>query len=183
MFMGNIKKRFLDFINESSNESSTEVYSNLLDNVELLKNKFSDYREVLDFFSHIEGEFYGKDNPVVGIGFTSGSFGVPLFRDISNDLLKSDFNLDLDDIKRRHKTSYYVKNISDFINWNKRSCDKKYYYYTTPKVYRLFHDEKYSGEEKEDFIRDYFSGHSLSDRYDISITSPVDYIDINLVEK
>ena len=88
MFMGNIKIKFVDFINEGSNEGS----SNLLDNVELLKNKFSDYREVLDFFSHIEGEFYGKDNPVVGIGFTSGSFGVPLFRDISNDLIKSDFN-------------------------------------------------------------------------------------------
>ena len=66
MFMGNIKKRFLDFINEGSNLDSNQ----LLDNVELLKNKFSDYREVLDFFSHIEGEFYGKDNPVVGIGFT-----------------------------------------------------------------------------------------------------------------
>ncbi len=64
--MGNIKKRFLDFINEDSSMDS----SNLLDNVELLKNKFSDYREVLDFFSHIEGEFYGNDNPVVGIGFT-----------------------------------------------------------------------------------------------------------------
>lgn len=177
--MGNIKIKFVDFINESSNLDS----NHLLDNVELLKNKFSDYREVLDFFSHIEGEFYDKDNPVVGIGFTSGSFGVPLFRDISNELLKSDFNLDLDDIKRRHKTSYYDRQISDFINWNKRSCDKKYYYYTTPKVYSLWHDEKYSGEGKEDFIRDYFSGHSLSDRYDISITSPVDYIDINLVEK
>lgn len=181
--MGNINIKFVDFINEGSTESSSMDYNNVLDNVELLKNKFSDYREVLDFFRHIEGEFYGKDNPVVGIGFTSGSFGVPLFRDISNELLKSDFNLDLDEIKRRHKTSYYDRQISDFINWNKRSCDKKYYYYQTSKVYRLWHDEKYSGEEKVDFIRDYFSGHSLSKRYDISISSPVDYIDINLVEK
>ena len=179
MFMGNIKKRFLDFINEGSNLD----YNNLLDNVELLKNKFSDYREVLDFFSHIEGEFYGKDNPVVGIGFTSGSFGVPLFRDISDNLVKSGFKISLKDLSKKYKTSYYDSNISDFINWNKRSCDKKYYYYTTPKVYRLFHDEKYSGVQKIEFIRDYFSGHSLSKRYDISITSPVDYIDINLVEK
>ena len=178
MFMGNIKIKFVDFLNESSNLDS----NNLLDNVELLKNTFSDYREVLDFFKHIEGEFYGKDNPVVGIGFTSGSFGVPLFRDISDNLVKSGFKISLKDLSKKYKTSYYDSNISDFINWNK-SCDKKYYYYTTPKVYRLWYDEKYSGEEKEDFIRDYFSGHSLSDRYDISINSPVDYIDINLVEK
>ncbi len=50
--MGKIKIKFFDFINESSNMDS----SHLLDNVELLKNKFSDYIEVLDFFRHIEGE-------------------------------------------------------------------------------------------------------------------------------
>lgn len=175
--MKHIKTSIEQFLNENSNQ--------LLNNVDILKNEFNDYKEILNFFKHIEKEFYEKDNPVVGFGFCNEtkSFFVPLFRDIANNLIKTDFNLNIEELAKFYRKSYYNNNILKFISYMNARPRKKYYYYQTSKRYRLWHDEKYSADEKMNYIRDYFSNHELSKRYDISIDAPVDFINVKLIEK
>lgn len=68
------------------------------------------------------------------------------------------------------------------MNYIRQRPYKKYYYYQTIKKIS-FGKNSYTPEEKIKYIVDYFNNSRLSKKYDISIDSPVSFINVKLIEK
>jgi hypothetical protein len=175
---------FNQFINENINNDYTELYKN----IEFLKQKYNDYKEIQEFFINIDNYLYDSNVTQVEFGFgfcndTKSSFG-PLFDDISYHLINNDFNIDMEQLEKTHKSLYFTNNINKFVKYmkSKEITNKKYYYYKTIKQ-RTFLQNLYTTEEKIKYIEVYFKSHKLSKKYDININSPVSFIDVKLVEK
>lgn len=176
-----MKIKFNEYLNENKYNRDE-----LLENCNYLKNIYSEYKYVREFFYQIENNFYDKKTtylPEFGFGFcneTKTSFN-PLFKDIASTLIDIDFKINLDKLEKSHISIYYHNRINQFINYLKERPFKKYYYYRTIK--KGWDKEKYNVEEKIQYIKDIFEKSILKENFDISINAPVSFINVQLVEK
>ena len=174
-----MKTKFNEFLNE--NKYNTDE---LLENCEWLKNLYSDYEDVRKFFTNIENELYNnKFIAYCGLGFCNESKSqfTPLNNDIASYLIKNDFILNIDELEKSHQILYFQVRIEKFRKYLEERPFKKYYYYKTIK--QKMWDDKYTIDEKIQYIKDLFEKSNLKDNYNISINSPVSFINVDLVEK
>lgn len=177
-----MKTNFNEFLNESRYDTTE-----LIENCERLKKIYYDYIDVRLLFKNIGEYFYGKlpteFGTKCGFGFCNDSKSqfTLLFKDIASNLIDNDFNLDLDYLEKYHQIPYYQHRIEQFINYLEERPHKKYYYYQTTK--KKLWDDKFTPEEKMEYIKQQFDKSTLKEKYDISINAPVSFINVELVEK
>jgi len=161
-------------------------FNQFIKRIDFLKEKYSDYKEVKDFYYSIADTFELPNMKEFGFGFTNETKSeyVPLFSDIANHLIKNDFVLDTKYLNNSYKTSYFESNIQIFIEYMKEREHKKYYYYKIlSRDYTAYKPTEYNVEEKLRIIREIFERHQVNKKYDLSLNYPVGFININLVEK
>ncbi len=160
----------------------------MLDDSLWIKEQFSDYKEIYDFFNHIEKVFYGKGvHSEVGFGFFNKgnqmSTHQPIFKEIAIHLIKNDFNVDISELEKSYKTLLFSNQIHKFRKYMEQNPTSKWYYYQTIKKY-MFDDNKYTLEEKMDYIKSYYNDNeNINSKYDIKINCPVSFINVDLEEK
>lgn len=178
---------FNTFMNESHRDNYD--YTQMLEDCEWIKNKFHDYKEFSDFFKNIDEELYPEHRMSdMGFGFCNNSESSyqPIMLDIAQYLIKNDFIFDIDELENNYKILYFENNIHKFRKYMESQIDrdgaKKYYYYKTIKKI-VWGNNKYTEEEKIQYIKEKFVKNKISDKYDISVNSPVSFIEVRITEK
>lgn len=160
-------------------------YTQLLEDCEWIKNKFSDYRDFDDFFKNINIQFNSKFTYGFGFFNATKSQGTPIMKDIAAYLISNDFEINIKELKDNHKILYFEDNMHNFRKYMENQINrdgaKKYYYYKNIK--KPSWSEKYSVDEKVQYIKDTFKKHKISEKYDIHVNLPASMITVDIIEK